>query len=315
MNDSASSLYSAWFDALPAFFRSMTPMQGFGFVPPAIAATAASSMPFPADQVTQALNMTSGLLGQLYQSYVPMLTQGGFGADAMKALSNAATDAQQKLQQMLQLPAGGWPDMQLLGGLGQAQPAQAWNTLMGSSGGDASRLLQLGMQRTFGGLSDAFGLRPARELDEAFREMATASVAKQRTQLEYLALWTEAWNEGTQRLVKELTAMGARGERVDSMLALLRLWAKNVDGAVHEAMQSERGLKITANVIRAASTHREQVQKAVGVLSQALYVPTREEMDLAYREIQELKRELRRVKKALPAEARKKLMEAKEGHE
>jgi hypothetical protein len=51
-------------------------------------------------------------------------------------------------------------------------------------------------------------------------------------------------------------------------------------------------------VIRAASLHREQVQKTVALASTALHVPTRAEMDSAFKEIQELKRELRRLKKA-----------------
>ena len=172
--------------------------------------------------------------------------------------------------------------------------------------------LQHGIERTFGGLGDAFGLGPLRELEQAWREMLIASAAKQRAQVEYLALVAQAWNKGTLGLLQELQAMGARGERVESLLAFIRLWAKSVDAPLHETMQEARGLEVTAKVIRAASQHREQLQKTIGLASEALHVPTRKDMDDAFREIQELKRELRRLKKALPATAQKKLTQSRE---
>jgi hypothetical protein len=54
------------------------------------------------------------------------------------------------------------------------------------------------------------------------------------------------------------------------------------------------------------------VQRLVGVASTALHVPTRDDLGEAFREIQELKRELRRLKRALPAAAQKKLVARKE---
>jgi hypothetical protein len=167
------------------------------------------------------------------------------------------------------------------------------------------------MERAFGGLGDAFGLRPVHELEAAWREIAAAAVARQRSQAEYLALWAAAWSEGTQRMVRDLAAMGGRGERVESMLALIRLWATSVDAAVHEAMQSERGLALTAEVIRAATSYRQHVQKAVARASESMHLPTQADVDEAYREIQELKREIRRLKKALPVAQQRKLREAR----
>ena len=106
--------------------------------------------------------------------------------------------------------------------------------------------------------------------------------------------------------------MGARGERVESLLDFIRLWAKAVDAPLHEIMQGAHGLDVTAKVIRASSQHREQLQKTIAIASEALHIPTRKDMDDAFREIQELKRELRRLKKALPPAAQKKLIQAKE---
>ena len=127
-------------------------------------------------------------------------------------------------------------------------PAQPWTSLFsglvpGEQGKPVgANQLQLGIERTFGGLGEAFGLGPMRELQQAWREMLTAGIAKQRSQAEYLAIAVQAWVEGTQGLLQELQAMGARGERVESLLAFIRLWAKAIDGPMHDAMQNARGL-------------------------------------------------------------------------
>jgi hypothetical protein len=142
--------------------------------------------------------------------------------------------------------------------------------------------------------------------------MLTAGIAKQRSQAEYLAIAVQAWVEGTQGLLQELQAMGARGERVESLLAFTRLWAKAIDGPMHDAMQNGRGLQATAKLIGASTQYRQQLQKAIGLASEAMYVPTRADMDNAFREIQELKRELRRLKKALPPAAQKRIVQARE---
>ena len=158
--------------------------------------------------------------------------------------------------------------------------------------------LLTGMERTYGALADAFGLGSTRELNDAWGEVMRTAIAKQSAQAEYLVIVNEAWRRGTERFLLQLTEMAGRDERIESLLELIRHWAKAVDSAVHEAMQSEQGLQATANVVRAATRHRQQLQTAVGLVSEALNIPTRAELDEAYREIQELKREVRRLKKS-----------------
>jgi len=313
MNDTSASLYAAWYEALPAFFRGMMP-PGIVPLPAGPAADAATGLAPPIDQVGKALGVMSAGLAQLYQSYLPFLTQGGVSADAFKAILDAGNASLARLRDAAAQTAASLPEL-------MAAPAYGsfpfWNPWMSAwmpvqHDAEASQLLQLGMERVFGGLGDAFGLRPVRELEAAGREIAAAAAARQRAQAEYLALWAEAWNQGTQRMLRELVAMGGRGERVESMLALIRLWAKNVDAAVHEAMQSERGLALTAEVTRAATSYRLHLQKAVALASESMHLPTQADVDEAYREIQELKRELRRLKKALPAAGQKKLRRLRE---
>lgn len=299
MTEQATSLYAAWLQSIPEAFRGLVPTMNGGAPTVVDAKPDATTLPFPADQIASALNVLNDVLTRIYQGYLPLLAQGEITKQPIEAMASAVTAA---FNGMLAFPNGKSMPWSLAGGL----PTQLSGLIPGMS------QLQVGMERAFGGLGEAFGLGPMRELEKAWREMLSATAAKQRAQVEYLALVAKAFSEGTTSLLQELQAMGARGESVDSLLAFMRLWVKAVDGPIHKAMQGKAGLEVTARVIRASSRHREQLQRVVGIASGALHVPTREQMNDAFREIQQLKRELRRLKRALPAATQKKLIQAKE---
>ena len=311
MTDSPTSLYTAWLSAVPQAFRAMLPAGTADLVAPAASESAHASLPFPVDQIDKALKVLGGVLTQVYQSYLPLLAQGNLTEGLVKAPANAGTEMLGRLLEATASASGAMPGWHNLNGL--AQLAAPWNGLLqgllaGAQGSHpGADLLQTGIERAFGGLGDAFGLRPMRELEEAWRGAIQASVAKQHAQLEYFAVVAKALSEGTQHLLQDLNAMGVRGERVESLLAFIRLWAKAIDAPMHDAMQGEGGLAATAKLIRASSQHRQHLQKAVGLASEALQIPTRADVDEAYREIQELKRELRRLKRSLQPDAPKKV--------
>ena len=327
MAELQNPLYGAWFKMLPGFFRTLMPP---GAVPSGVSsqaseAEAASPAPFPAGQVVKALSIMNGMLTQLYQAYLPLLAQGGLNAERLQGLATAATGSIERMRESLSMPASVWPDAGRWSAMTHlARPWDMWTaavltmlpseegslwtgSLLGGEPGAAGtpHPLRVGIERTFGALADAFGLDPLRHVEDAWREMLSATFARQRAQMEYLLVVAEAWSKGTQRLLDGLNEMGARGERVESLLAFIRLWARGVDATMHEAMQSERALGVTAKLIRADTRHRQQLQRVVHVASEALHVPTRADMDEAYREIQELKREVRRLKKSVqrPASA------------
>jgi hypothetical protein len=309
-------MYTAWFETLPTVFRAMVPGAGTGTTATARATTDSAAPARPTEQIGNAIHLLDGILTRLYESYLPLLAKGQLSAEPLKALADGASQAFNQWLAALALPEAGLPKLADWSGL--MQFGAPWSTLLQGAplgaAGEASgaKQLRLGMERTFGGLAEAFGLGPLREFEQACASMLAASAAKQRAQVEYLAVVAEAWSKGTLGLVQDLQAMGSRGERIESLLAFIRLWAKAVDAPLHEAMQGARGLDVTAKVIRASSQHREQVQKVVGLASEALHVPTRADLDEAFREIQELKRELRRIRKTLPAAAQRKLIEARE---
>jgi hypothetical protein len=111
-----------------------------------------------------------------------------------------------------------------------------------------------------------------------------------------------AFTSGFDEMTRRLADMAQRGERVTSMLALMKLWASATEDAVHRVLQSEPGLAATAAVTRAGLTYRKQLKAVSAILADMLDMASRRDLDEAFREIQQLKRELRsaRVKASAP---------------
>ena len=179
----------------------------------------------------------------------------------------------------------------------------AWQALLGAPTALAANPIAVGAERTFGAFADAFGMRPMRELQDALQRLAGTEVQRRAALSAYLGVVAEAFGEGSRQLLARLAEMGARGEQVTSLVAFARLWAQQVDGAMQKALQSEAGLAASMQAMRAASQRRGELQRLVALASTTLNIPTRAEVDDAFREIQQLKRELRRLKKGPTAEA------------
>lgn len=280
----AEQLYRWWLGALPGLFVGRE-------AAPAAAPVDGRHTPFPAEQMGQALKLAQHWLGSLYEGYLRNL------------VASQPGDQVRGFEQLVAEQVSGMTDR--LVGFGQAfsgRPnlAELNARLTGAplaALGEALKPLGLNLERAYGGLADAFGLAPLRDLEEAGRDMALASLAHRQAQLEYAELVAEALQKGAELLSVRLAEMGQRGESIDSMLGLVRLWARSTDEAMHGAMQTPRALEVSAKLLRVSARSRQQQQRLVAIASEALNVPTRAEVDEAYREIQELKRELRRLRK------------------
>ena len=173
---------------------------------------------------------------------------------------------------------------------------QAWRDFGTQMTGAMPQAFTTGFDRTFGALTDALGFGPMRKLQAAWQDLAAASMAQNQARAHYAMLVQGAFTAGLEGLLRRLSEMAEKGERVDSILALLRLWAVSTEQAVHQVLQSEAGLAATATVARAGLAHRKNLQHMAGIIADGLDMATRRDLDEAFREIQELKRELRKLR-------------------
>ena len=189
---------------------------------------------------------------------------------------------------------------------------QAWIDVASRFVGATPAQLTAAFDRAYGALSDALGFGPARELQAAWQDMVAASVAQQEARTNYAVLLQGAFAEGLQRVMARLAEKADAGERIDSVLALIRLWAVCTEEVVHQTLQSEAGLAATAALARSALAYRKRLRRVVAIVADMLDLATRHDLDLAYREIQTLKRELRTLKDGRVREKRKGRRSSKE---
>jgi hypothetical protein len=315
----AQSVYDYWLGMLPQFFAQM----GAAVKPAAPTNGIADALPFPADQVAKAATMTSDALQSIAQSYAPMLQAAGapgllaqwaasipglappqpkpaVGAPSAAAMAipwmtmpfTPAMMAAATGNAVPASPAAAWLPMQQM-----QQMQKAWADLGSQLIGGASQTYTTALDRTFGALSDALGLGPARRLQASGQQIMAAVIAQNEARAAYGMLVQSALAAGLQRMMARLADMAQNNERIDSVLALIRMWAVATEEAVHEILQSERGLEATSAVTRAGLNYRRQMQGFASIIADTLDMATRRDLDDAYREIQALKRELRSMRR------------------
>jgi class III poly(R)-hydroxyalkanoic acid synthase PhaE subunit len=285
-------LYAWWLDLIGSWVGASAA--------PAPESANGHPLPFPVAQVSEALRLTPQFLGPLYQGYFQALLAHPDPARAFVAFQEMMHDQLAKTSDAL----GGFA--QTLATSRSALTTESWNLMKAPMEifGKALGPLSVNLERAYGGLADAFGLASSREWQGASREMAAAAIEKQQAQAEYLSLVVAAMAKGSEGVLARLESLGNKGETVDSLLALVRLWSHALDESMHTALQSPKALEVSARLVRAASRARQQKQRVVAIASEWLNIPTRAEVDEAYREIQELKRELRRLRKSMIRPAR-----------
>ena len=235
--------------------------------------------PYPSNQAktdtpTAAAAGPMGMLGP-WAAGMPFFS----GADANGAAPGGAAAAMQPLQ----------------------ATQQAWIDFMTRFGSASPQSYMTGFDRTFGGLFDALGFGPMRKLQAASQELAAASLEQNQARAGYAMIVQGAFATGLERLMAQLAKMADEGERVESVLALLKMWAVQTEEAVHEQLQSPKGLAATAAMTRAGLSHRRKLQQVAAIVADSLDMATRRELDEVYREIHELKRELRALRSSAPS--------------
>jgi hypothetical protein len=302
-HEQASELYRNWWKVVETSFRLLSPP-----VPPGLpfgltqAQEELESVPESMQPIADALHLTRRLLTQYYGALIPSLSVAPGGQQWESwAVANAA-----RLKTYLETSMATQKQLLESGVRAFSNMVQAWTGesaplsfggLWPSAETRMGNPYLEGLDRTFSALTDAFGMGPSRALRDAWRELIAADEQRRASQLEYFAVVGASWGQVIEGVAVRLNEMAVRGEQVDSILGWVRLWAGVAEKAVHEAMQSEAGLKGTSDYIRAALRYRQSRNRLVEIVSESLNVPTRAELDDAYLEIQQLKREMRELRR------------------
>ena len=171
--------------------------------------------------------------------------------------------------------------------------------------GDGSAVLKLtnlywdAYERTFGRLLESPSLGHARELTQDLLKGFDAWVESRRAILEYQIGLSEAWARAFEQFVRKLVSMAEKGEKIQSLMQLLNLWIDVTEGVFTELLGSEDYLQKQIRLVNTVMAYRLIEREIVEAFLKASHLPSRSELDEAYRRIYELRREVKELKKSL----------------
>lgn len=179
--------------------------------------------------------------------------------------------------------------------------------MLGGSEG-LSRLLMMeqdGFQTApFSGLAEIPSIGVAREHQAKILRAFDAFVDLRKAMMEFNKITTGALSKSVESLIETLVEKGKKGEKIESVRDLNRLWLDTADDVFTKMYASEEYLKAQHEFSKNSMTYKIMQQDVLEMALKGLNLPTRSELDDAYKTLYELRKEVKSLKKALREQAK-----------
>ncbi len=169
----------------------------------------------------------------------------------------------------------------------------------GSELGELSRLHWDAYERSFGRMTEAPMLGFNRDLMVKLASGFDVWVEFRKASADYHVLLAKTSAKAFEQVMKEMVAISERGEKIESVRTLMNLWMDTIDQSFTKLYKTEEYLNVQRNMSNAVMKYRMKEQEIVEVMMKMFNLPTRSELDDAYRSLYELRREVKAMKKAL----------------
>jgi class III poly(R)-hydroxyalkanoic acid synthase PhaE subunit len=140
-----------------------------------------------------------------------------------------------------------------------------------------------------------------REKNAKLLRLMDATVDVRRTNLKFQTAMAQGMAKAVEATIDRLAELKAKGEKITSVRGLMKLWFTSADGTLMHVFNSPEFLAIQNEMTTANNEFRIRQRALLEDVYQALDIPTRSEIDDAYKIIQDLKREVRALKKTVNA--------------
>jgi class III poly(R)-hydroxyalkanoic acid synthase PhaE subunit len=138
-----------------------------------------------------------------------------------------------------------------------------------------------------------------REKNAKLLRLMDAIVDVRRTNLKFQTAMAQGMTKAVEATVERLCELKAKGEKITSVRELMKLWFTSADGTLMHVFNSPEFLAIQNEMTTANNEYRIRQRAMLEDIFQSLDIPTRSEIDDAYKIIHDLKREVRALKKSL----------------
>jgi class III poly(R)-hydroxyalkanoic acid synthase PhaE subunit len=177
------------------------------------------------------------------------------------------------------------------------------NKLLSLEADGLSRLFDLETNRdlAFDRLAEIPSVGMSREQNAKILRMFDAFVDLRKVNLQYRTVLARAMEQAVERTMGKLAEMAKEGKQINSVRDLTRLWLGVADGVFTEMYASTEYVDLQHKMSAAGMKFRIEQRQVVEMFLETLGMPTRSELDDAYRSLYEVRKEVKALKKALAA--------------
>jgi class III poly(R)-hydroxyalkanoic acid synthase PhaE subunit len=119
-----------------------------------------------------------------------------------------------------------------------------------------------------------------------------------KASFDYQLVLVDVWMRAFEQLMR-LASSQEKGETLQNWRQFQQVWSRVFDQAFAQTFRSENALEIQGKFLNAAMTYRLQQQQLMEVFLKMNNLPTRSEVDEIHRNVYELRKEIKSLKKAL----------------
>jgi len=186
--------------------------------------------------------------------------------------------------------------------------------MLGGSTG-LGRLFKMGQNDfqtgPFVGFAEVPSIGITREHQAKILRAFDAFVDLRKVMLEFNKMTTGAMGKAVEAMMEALVEKSKKGEKVQSVRDMNRLWLASADKVFTRMYASEGYLEAQRKLSAAGMSFKLMQQEVLEMVLKGLNLPTRSELDDAYRTLYELRKEVKALKKAVHEQTKPSAMEAK----
>jgi class III poly(R)-hydroxyalkanoic acid synthase PhaE subunit len=157
----------------------------------------------------------------------------------------------------------------------------------------------LAYEKTLGSLTQIPALGPNRTFNIQSMRAVDAWVKLYPATVNYQIVLIEIQMQSFLELMGELNSLAERGESLKDWQQLQQLWSITADKVFERAFISEDNLKVRGKFLNAVNQYKLCQQELMELWMQVMNIPIRSEVDEVHKNIYELRKEVKRLKKTL----------------
>lgn len=158
--------------------------------------------------------------------------------------------------------------------------------------------------QTFGMMVNTPGVGLTRELSNKISQGFEAWKTLTQAMDDYQYLILDAWSGVMEQVMRDMMKRTEQGQPVQSIRELVKMWTGAADKSFAQVATSEKYAEVQGRFLSSYMDYRIKEQQIVEEFLRYSYVPTRSEMDEAHRNVYELRKEVKALKKALKADGK-----------